>query len=960
MELWRRRDLEGTVKTEYVDGNFFTQDSAGNLVGVKCYKDGAEATLSGSVTGYCILTNGETVSVAGTRSGNQASILIPQSALAYPGPLGVVIKLVDGNTITTLISVIVVVYRSKTDTVITPSSQIITDWANQISAALQEVEDASAAQDAKIDDLKSAFEGSTGNGILNFIPGRYKTPSSPAAGLLVSYDDSTDYMCAIAPCVEGDIFTADVYGYTGTSRAWYFVKSDMTIVSSTSYAGANAHLQGTITAPANAAYVCFTNRLASQANGYYAFKGDSLKSIVDGIISNKIGFVKQLNNTDDLDNVKTPGWYRWIGSSLPENKPSNFASNMLVIGSYGFYTQIVHNNQNATFVRCYSSSNWTVWMRFANDAEIKSITETITGVVSIATITGDVDDQYALNGITFTKKADNEFTLTGKSTAVTGKAFNVLLGSEETATSKSAVLSKNIVTPGIYTLAFKTSGANINEETLFALTDGTFGNRRYIKSGESFTVEDDSVCLFVYGTTRLDLTGKTLTVKWALYEGEEYMGFPYVENDQPIAVDPIARNLGLRKQEQEKQNEIVSWGKSNTMANAKQIMEIEWQPTAATMPRGSSAYFDMNTKYKGMPYSSVRDNDKAVGTNVSLHTFMTAVNDPNSVLYTRRSTTSNAQCYYGTVCSGLCNHAYALGLHLTNYFLGTSDWFETIPMQSIQRGDMIYKPGHVAMIYDVGKDEWGRIENVTVMEEWAPNSRVKYYSSYQSFLSGRDGYIARRYKFLDGVTYKQIPYVRCFNEDQQDIIYPDVQTDHGDQAVFGYCAGAGQNFTDYANISGITINVINARDFSSIVVTREGAETPVYSTGNIQSFTIPGADILPGLYTITATGTEYTSVSTFFVADVSGTWNKDTGVITFSSTNATPVLVDVYAMPIEDGKYAISCSSHVITDDERTAGSANVLDLVDTTHQQAKVTFDTPYGQAIWRSEAHPTWTAIT
>lgn len=157
MELWRRRDLEGTVKPEYIDGNFFTQDSVGNLVGVKCYKDGAEVALTGSVTGYCVLPSGETVSVAGTRSGNQASILVPQSALAYTGPLGITLKLVDGNTITTLMRIIVVVYRSKTDTVITPSSQIITDWSNQISAALQEVEDASAAQDVKIADLKSAL-----------------------------------------------------------------------------------------------------------------------------------------------------------------------------------------------------------------------------------------------------------------------------------------------------------------------------------------------------------------------------------------------------------------------------------------------------------------------------------------------------------------------------------------------------------------------------------------------------------------------------------------------------------------------------------------------------------------------------------------------------------------------------------------------------------------------------------
>lgn len=186
MELWRRRDLEGAVKTEYIDGNFFTQDSVGNLVGVKVYSNGAEVALTGSVTGYCVLPSGETVSVAGTRSGNQASILVPQSALAYTGPLGITLKLIDGNTITTLMRIIVVVYRSKTDTVITPSSQIITDWANQISAALQEVEDASAAQDEKIDDLKSALDVITSksvaieDGMISYATGAVVPPSGDA------------------------------------------------------------------------------------------------------------------------------------------------------------------------------------------------------------------------------------------------------------------------------------------------------------------------------------------------------------------------------------------------------------------------------------------------------------------------------------------------------------------------------------------------------------------------------------------------------------------------------------------------------------------------------------------------------------------------------------------------------------------------------------------------------------
>ena len=220
MELWRRRDLEGTVKPEYIDGNFFTQDSVGNLVGVKCYKDGAEVALTGSVTGYCVLPSGETVSVAGTRSGNQASILVPQSALAYTGPLGITLKLIDGNTITTLMRIIVVVYRSKTDTVITPSSQIITDWANQISAALQEVEDASAAQDVKIAGLESAI----GNikeiyekcGREDIIPQQYGQSSVVLyGGGTGTYDNwfSTDYM----PCVPGECYHFGAWGfYNGT------------------------------------------------------------------------------------------------------------------------------------------------------------------------------------------------------------------------------------------------------------------------------------------------------------------------------------------------------------------------------------------------------------------------------------------------------------------------------------------------------------------------------------------------------------------------------------------------------------------------------------------------------------------------------------------------------------------------------------------------------------------------
>lgn len=139
-----------------------------------------------------------------------------------------------------------------------------------------------------ISDLKSAlnvfeegYENTTekviGNKMLAFKTGRYKTPTgtNPAAGVLVSFDENANYVCTISPCSAGDIFTADVYGSSGTIRAWFFLTSEMKIVSSTSYAGTNVHLQGTITAPENASYVVMNNNLSSMASGYYAYKGMS-------------------------------------------------------------------------------------------------------------------------------------------------------------------------------------------------------------------------------------------------------------------------------------------------------------------------------------------------------------------------------------------------------------------------------------------------------------------------------------------------------------------------------------------------------------------------------------------------------------------------------------------------------------------------------------------------------------
>ena len=383
-----------------------------------------------------------------------------------------------------------------------------------------------------------------------------------------------------------------------------------------------------------------------------------------------------------------------------------------------------------------------------------------------------------------------------------------------------------------------------------------------------------------------------------------------------------------------------SWGIANVLARMKHVMDIKWTPVAP-MPKttGAANQFFALTEQIGLPYSSVRDQDKAIGMDVSIHTFMTAVRDPNSVLYKRRSTVSNSETYYGTVCSGLPNYATGLCLDLTNYFLGESDLFETVPMVSIMPGDMIWVSGHCAMIEDVVKDKWGRIKKVIVAEEWKPIPRRVTYNSFESFRSERAGYIARRYKGLAEVPYTAIPFVQCFDEAEEDIVYPNVQTEYGDKAVFMI----GDN---------VKVNVIDTLDYETITVTH-GNDT-ILTTTDITPFTIE--NVSAGLYTIRATGAENESVSTFFVADVTCSFDESTGVINFSSTNAIPVLVNVYNLPVDR---TVLCYPIILTDEDRSRGSINVSEYMDTDHRYAKVSFMTDYGTAVWYPETHEKYTVI-
>lgn len=140
IENWYKQDLKKPVPIRRME-TVFNQDALGHLFGVEVYDNGEAVALAGSVTGYCLLADGTTVPVAGTRSGNKASIIIPQTAYSVIGPITITVKLTEGTAITTLLAVVGMVARSRTGQQVDPGSTV-TDWTNQISAQLQNVQTA--------------------------------------------------------------------------------------------------------------------------------------------------------------------------------------------------------------------------------------------------------------------------------------------------------------------------------------------------------------------------------------------------------------------------------------------------------------------------------------------------------------------------------------------------------------------------------------------------------------------------------------------------------------------------------------------------------------------------------------------------------------------------------------------------------------------------------------------------
>lgn len=219
----------------------------------------------------------------------------------------------------------------------------------------------------------------------------------------------------------------------------------------------------------------------------------------------------------------------------------------------------------------------------------------------------------------------------------------------------------------------------------------------------------------------------------------------------------------------------ISKGVENALKRAKQMTELKWTPVAR-FPTGmvirdkdrNRVDIDMFTeKYcpqKGVNYSSVRCHEKFVGDNVLFETYVSAISNPRSVVYTRSQHGNGRAMYnfYGTVCSSFA--AYVL--HLPVRF-PCSRWttipgvtaVDTTTLEALQLCDVLLSSYHIAVITGIQRDVDGIVRQITVSEGTTPVCKVTRFTpeEFRGYWLDTD-YKAYRYAGVHDVPYTPDPF----------------------------------------------------------------------------------------------------------------------------------------------------------------------------------------------------------
>lgn len=407
------------------------------------------------------------------------------------------------------------------------------------------------------------------------------------------------------------------------------------------------------------------------------------------------------------------------------------------------------------------------------------------------------------------------------------------------------------------------------------------------------------------------------------------------------------------KYNEEYQDDIISQDIAiiNAYKKSQQFQKITWE-SIAPIPSvvSSTAYYSVG-KHTGMPYSLANEYNKYIGYDVSIKTFMTALHNKHSLLYTENIESSRSfsahgieykgaanYCapYMGTVCSFYVS--YVLGseipYHVYEYKgleeLGIMNRIENQSANGLQLMDIVWESGHVAIITNITHNDDGTINKITWSESVRPCARTVEMSPTQfnnRIISKKD--IIYRYNNLSQNTkYEPSEFVAAFNEKITSYHYnDDICTFAGDFACF---REGDIIIIDYEKGN---YNVMELYKDDELIETMS-----LPADSEVHEVDLTDKNLKYGSYKARLCSNRSTSDYTYFEviqADVQYEDYSDYQKVTFNSKNGTPIYIQLCNR--SGGSYG----KYILTDEDKNNGYAlfNAYDLLHYARQ--KKTFGT-------------------
>ena len=899
------QDLTQDIKIRQCGTIVFNADNLSNVITVDLYNGTEPYSGGGTVAGAVICPDGATVALDnGTLTGNVASVTLKADCFAIPGQIGVGVQVISGSIRTTVLKAIYNVELLSTDNMVDPDSRI-TASVTQLVADIE-----AATADIPASDMASLMSG---------IAPTFSTSTSYAAWAYVYYS-GTLYR-----------FTAD-------------------------------HAAGSWTGdpPTDATAVVLGNDLGIQVSTLKnAFVNDTAQITGSMPIVFKSGLYRTSGSPSKGDTVYYENDERYVCAICECTKDSVISAHVYGGSSYRRAYYFCDADMKALKIGTASTeyngiiippdddtvrylalnnmptqlpSGYYAYKGVSINERLNEITTNPSSAIMSSGASATVD------GITVTRLSNTSFKLSGSSSSNYSKLYNFINGISASGRSTGNVYTPNILTPGNYKLKFETN--YYTENTLFLIVPqgGSWADRQYLENGSSFTItENSSVALIIYGGTKYNYTNELIVNFWLEFENYEVKSNSAVDVYGRMLINDLQNKESMIRSDD--RNALLSaaignlsyavdgnghelfknGGAANAYKKAMQCVNVTWTNIETIPDRKTRPDIEPGT-YTGIIYSSVKEKEKYVFLDVSLTTFMTALHNPYSLLYTEDVDGDvnqsaygftyhgvNCGAYYGTVCSVLVGYSVGWGVRWETAdfdYLRRKGILVQIPdvsADSVQRFDIMWESGHTRLVTDITRDEYGIPSSIVVSESMnLAHSTTYSKNGFNTYLTNHKCLLYRYVDLYKNTSYTPSPFVAVLNETPETYVYnDDICTFAGDYAAFSKGQIIHINYT-----KGNYTSMVIASD-ETVVQT---ITLPV-SYNTTHSIDITNLNLDAGLYTAYLTdGTNNSEPTHFEIIDttttISGTLNDLT--VTFNA-ESNPYYLEVASLSgVSHGKYVLT------------------------------------------------------